>query len=261
MKTITLYLILLICGLSSCSVNKHPRHVTLEEDTTEHVFIEVPSETDSFEDIDLDGELPVSSSVRSVRSGNPVISSPSPNQATPIVTSTPKPTLQPNIKVDDEIRMGQISLHIPDTMKVGYTDTVIVRLTRSHTLVITSNMGTTSSKPIRTTSRMEVNIIDIDSAFKIVKNNKTRQLVDTAEYTEWIFYVTPVKSGNRKLNVVVSIVRGEDHKDIVFHDTVSILSNPKKEVAYFWNSNWKWFMSTILIPFIIWLYNRRKKKE
>lgn len=109
---------------------------------------------------------------------------------------------------------------------------------------------------------MEVEIVDPTSnSFLIVKNNSDVQLVDTTDYTEWVYNVTPNKSGRLKLNVIVSIIREKGKKQIVYFDNVYVKSNPVIVVETFWEKYWQWCFSTLIIPFGIWLWNRKKKRK
>jgi hypothetical protein len=164
-----------------------------------------------------------------------------------------------------EITNGQIIYKVPDTMQVMKKYYIIVRISRSSdNTQITENInGEVIHRSINTTSRMEVNLIDSYDAFKISKINAERQLVDST-YTEWKFSVIPLKPGINRLNLVVSIIKGDDVKQIVYSDEIFVRSNPPAQIKTFWYDNWKWSMEKILIPIITWLIGiwigKRKKK-
>jgi len=178
-----------------------------------------------------------------------------------------------NIKEDKFIKEtyknitnGQIIYKVPDTMQVMKNYDVIVRISKSSdNIQITENInGKITHKNITTSSRMEVNLIDASDAFKIKKINTDKQLVDST-YTEWRFSVMPIKSGTNKLNLVVSIIKDDDVKQIVYSDEIFVRSNPPAQIKTFWYDNWKWSMEKILIPIITWLIGiwigKRKKRR
>jgi hypothetical protein len=170
-------------------------------------------------------------------------------------------------KINHEITNGQIIYKVPDTMQVMKNYDVTVRISKSKDNIhITENInGKITQKNIITTSKMEVNLVDANGAFKITKINSDKQLVDST-YTEWKFSVTPIKSGINKLNLVVSIIKGDDVKQVVYSDEIYVKTNTPAQIKTFWYDNWKWSMEKILIPIIIWLFGvwwgkRSKRKE
>lgn len=167
-------------------------------------------------------------------------------------------------KINHEITNGQIIYKVPDTMQVMKNYDIIVRISKSKDNIhITENInGKITHKNIITTSKMEVNLVDANGAFKITKINTDKQLVDST-YTEWKFSVIPIKSGTNKLNLVVSIIKGEDIKQVVYSDEIYVKANAPAQIKTFWYDNWKWSMEKILIPVITWLFGMwwGKRKE
>lgn len=171
------------------------------------------------------------------------------------------------VRPDNEIKMGNLVYDIPDTMVVGKLYIIRIRINRDTSDKTISNglSPRSASAEIRTTYKMEVSVIDPsndgDKYFNITKSNENTQFVEDSGYTEWVYGITPIKSGRRKINLVISIIKGENKKQIVYLDEVWVKSNPVVAIKKGWNDNWKWLMTTIIIPLIIWLYNRRKKKD
>ena len=159
---------------------------------------------------------------------------------------------------------GHIVYKIPSEMLVRNTYEVIVRISKS-TIKITNNLnGVVKTSVIPITETMEVRVIDPspddNKMFSIVSDNKPVQLIENnSNVTQWTFNVTPLKSGNSKLKIVVSIVRNGVGKEVVYEDNVHIKSNIKKTVPFFITTYWQWLMSVIIIPLIGWLYKKYKK--
>ncbi len=80
-------------------------------------------------------------------------------------------------------------------------------------------------------------------------------------YTEWSWDVTPVKVGNSKLKIVVSVIRDNNKKDIVYEDTVDVEKDVIVQITFFFKKYWQVLMTSIAIPFIVWIYKRRKEKQ
>jgi len=170
--------------------------------------------------------------------------------------------------VNTETNLGQVVYKVPDTMQVMKNYEVIVRISKSQTNVeIHNNLnGKVFEKSIKTSNKMQVELIDpTGNSFKVTPVNIQKQLVDST-YTEWKFNVTPLKSGTNKLDLVISVFKDDDVKQIVYSDEIYVRSNPKAEIRSFWYENWKWFLEKILIPlsswiFGIWLGRKTKKKR
>jgi hypothetical protein len=168
------------------------------------------------------------------------------------------------IKSSERSGMGQIVYNIPDTMVIYSSYKVTVRISKSEsTIDIEKNLnGRVISSTLRVESRMEVKIIDPSGEnFRIVPINRERQLIEEREYTQWIFNIIPLKSGkDLKLDLVVSIIIGEDTKEIVYTDKILVKSNPTKQIKSWWERNWHWIIEVMLIPFGIWIWNFFREK-
>ncbi len=160
--------------------------------------------------------------------------------------------------------MGNFLYKVPDTMIVLNSYTIIARISKKlDTLIIEENInGKFTKEVIRIESRMEVDIIDRNGDnFIINKINSKRQIVEDGYYTEWIFNVTPLKYGELPLDIVVTIVRGDDIKEDVYTDLIIVKSNPVKQVEKWWNNHWIVLSELVIIPIIIWLFNLWRKRK
>ena len=101
---------------------------------------------------------------------------------------------------------------------------------------------------------MSVELIDpIGDIFQIKEVNIQKQLVDSS-YTEWKYNIMPLKSGQNKLDLVISIYKDDDVKQIVYSDDIYVQSNAPAQIKSFWYDNWKWSIETLIIPIITWLF-------
>jgi hypothetical protein len=160
--------------------------------------------------------------------------------------------------VNSQSDLGQVIYKVPDTMQVMKNYDIIVRISRSNTNVeISQNLnGKVITKSIKTSHTMQVELVDpTGECFKILEVNSQKQMVDSS-YTEWRFNVTPIKSGNNKLNLVVSIFKNDDVKQTVYSDEIYVQANAPAQIKSFWYENWKWSMEKIIIPILAWLFGR-----
>ena len=169
------------------------------------------------------------------------------------------------ISIDTNISIGQVVYQVPDTMIIFKEYRIIVRITKekniSNTLSgISSIDGNVSTSNIQVSNQMEVILkdesSDDDPSFKIKQVNSDQQIIDKTDYTEWIFNVTPIKNGEKRLDLVISIIKNDHKKQIVYSDKIIVKNSEILKIESFWSKYWQWIISTLLIPFIIWLYKR-----
>ena len=165
-----------------------------------------------------------------------------------------------NVNID-----GTIFYNIPDTMKFYNSYTITVRITKSHIISnMTNNLtGIIKQTIIPVTENMEVKLIDVNNAFTIVPNNSGIQLIDedSTTYTQWEWDVKPIKAGNNKLKIIVAIIKNDSRKETVYEDTILVKSNIFLSIKLFIIEYWQYLISTILLPFIIFLYNKYKENK
>lgn len=113
---------------------------------------------------------------------------------------------------------------------------------------------------------MEAKLIDLspkdNKAFDIQEQNEGVQLIENGDtYTEWSWGVTPIRLVNSKLEIVISVIRDGNKKDIVYEDTVEVEKDIKEQILFFLKKYWQVLMTSIAIPFGVWLYKNRKEKK
>lgn len=182
----------------------------------------------------------------------------------PTVFSSRAPSSIINIENNDDISNGRVLYQIPNKMKVGETKTVFLRLSRSNTNVeIYENLDSNFLESnIRTSSAMSVELIDPSpddkKMFYISKTNSQIQLVDSS-YTEWIWSVKAIRSGDAKLKIVVKIASDNIVKETVYQSDVKIKINPRYQILSFIEKWWMWLITTIIIPIVTWYFKNRGK--
>lgn len=161
---------------------------------------------------------------------------------------------------------GHVVYHIPPIMSVRDTYQVSLVISKTTLNIYEDFEGIVKTTTIPITETMEVKLIDPspmdDKTFSIVPDNEAEQLIeDGNEITKWTWNVTPLKSGGANLKIVVSIIKNGHKKETVYQDNIHVKTNPGKTIPIFIGKYWQWFLSTLIIPFGIWLYNRKKEKE
>jgi hypothetical protein len=101
------------------------------------------------------------------------------------------------------------------------------------------------------------------SSFSVNPLSSNIQNIEDKGYTEWAWLVTPLRSGKGHLKLIIKVRVDEDiQKDIVVFDKKIDVNPDRVYSVKIWISKyWQFLISTIIIPFIIWLFKRRKEKE
>jgi hypothetical protein len=252
----------LLLFLLSCSAKKSPSNIILTDSLASQVDGESTPDEASYEIEEVAASITVHHSKKAYAAKKEVIvdeveSHQNPNKAKATLAKPSKP------KID----IGKIVYKTPDTMTVYKKSIIVVRISKDATSEeIEANLGSFKQSTLSVSSSMSVELVDVaptdNPAFKIAKVNSDKQSIDSS-YTEWTFYVTPVKVGKNELNLVVSKFVGEDKKQVVYERTIYIKSNPIAQVETFWWQNWQFFLTALIIPFIVFLWKRfvDKKKD
>ena len=146
-------------------------------------------------------------------------------------------------------KTGSILYKIPHTMQLERESRCVVRLAFEEEAII-RNIELTGAvlKPVRVSEVMEVALVDPndDPAFEIREVNSTEQFLEKGDFTEWLFYVTPLRTGEYPLALrvsVVEVVAGKDRKkEIVLEETIQVVAESEddgyEETATFQNSGY-----------------------
>ncbi len=183
-------------------------------------------------------------------------------------------------QADNKIIRGLVAYSVPAEMTVGENYSIKIRITKDSTekktLIVgdhaipindTTVHSTITIESIRVSSVMSAALTsDSDDNFKITSKSTETQNIENFGYTEWDWNVMPLKSGDHNLKLVIKVRitsdEGSFFKDIVvFEKQVPIKSNASYSISKAIDKYWQWSLSTLIIPFFIWLYNRKKKKK
>mgnify|MGYP001565934752 CR=1 FL=1 len=163
---------------------------------------------------------------------------------------------------------GRVVYKIPEKMKIRDTYRVLVRIAKSKSTmsIYDSLKGTVRTSVIPITSTMEAKLIDPSpsdhKSFEIVTDNEAVQIIEDGEtYTEWSWNVTPIRVGNSNLKIVISIIRDGNKKDVVYEDSVEVEKDLPNQISFFFFKYWQWLLSTLIVPFGVWLYKKKKGEK
>jgi hypothetical protein len=136
---------------------------------------------------------------------------------------------------------GHLLQHIPSEMQLFKRTKCTLRLAFLEEDLLENFKMTADTviKSVRVAEVMEVELQDRNEepAFEITTPNNKEQFIDEDYYTEWIFYVKPIRGGQHQLTLVVSIleeVRGKERRrDVVLEEVVTIVADePVLDTVY-----------------------------
>lgn len=167
---------------------------------------------------------------------------------------------------------GDINYVVQDTMIIGVVNEVNVTISKGvdiKTIIkdvktfTESNLHTDS---IRISPIMRARLIDPSNGVNFIVTPKTNseQFLEVGDYTRWTWDVTPLKKGNDKLSLVVDVMYGDKIKSYQVYDgIIYVYSNETffEKITKFIRNNWQFILSSLLIPFGVFLYTKYKKKK
>lgn len=168
-----------------------------------------------------------------------------------------------NINAPTPKSTGTVFYNIPDTMDIKQTYTVTVRISKAKNIafMITDFKDTVKTAVVKTSSKMEVRLVDVNNSFTVVADNSGEQVIDSdsTTYTQWTWNVTPNKSGVNALKIVVACFDEQNNKkEIVYQDKILIKGSVEKATLGFFEEYWQYLLSTFIIPILLWLFKKKK---
>lgn len=134
-------------------------------------------------------------------------------------------------KTQEEDKRGEILYNVPDLMQLGHEEKCAVRIAFELEQLKREWEESPEDviKSIRVSEIMAVSLLNVDEndpPFTIRSFSETVQFLDKDDFTEWIFYVKPVKLGRFPLVLRVSVIEminnKEYKKDIVLEEEITV---------------------------------------
>ena len=168
-----------------------------------------------------------------------------------------------------QLLAGTVAFSTPDRMRLSESRVLGLLISPTLTaeqLAIDLRNRLRGSDEIRSESlqlapQMEAHIRG--DAFEIEQLTPVRQAVGKGTPTEWRWNITARKSGTHPLHLAISavlIVEGDRVPRLinVLDRAIEVEITPWQRIQQFSASNWQFIIGTVLIPFGVWLWTRRK---
>jgi hypothetical protein len=194
------------------------------------------------------------------------------------LSSLPQHIAVPLNKELDQLYPGRINHNIPERMKQGAETRVAARIIalRSETQEATAQadqriaksfgQGASPGEAIQVSITMKAELRAFEEDFRIEPQSSEEQIVDSVAPAEWVWGVTPKKSGRHRLRLtaiaVVKLEGAEKSKELpVFDKEVPV----EISYAYLVKENWKEIgaaiSSTGILGWIAARFQKRRKER
>lgn len=178
---------------------------------------------------------------------------------------------QPNSELESlienevkKLQEGRILYNIPEKMKVGRAERVVVRIEKAATDAFEKNLegsGNYEIDDIKVAPLMKVRLFG-DGKMQILEVSDPEQIVIGDYYSQWVWEVTPLKSGHTSISLVVSfkinipdqVDRYQDY--VLFDKQINVEINPLFSIRSFIENYWQWLVVTILVPAVTFIYKK-----
>jgi hypothetical protein len=173
--------------------------------------------------------------------------------------------VQTSIRNDAELKKlssGKVLFDTPHQMKVGASERVSVRIAKTITQDFFEGLIHTQESEIeniRTSRFMAVSLKGDD--FKVEALGNEEQIIEDNDFTQWDWKVVPLKSGNRKLWVSITIqVKAENEQARktlpVLEKEIPVKINPMYSIGTFVGQHWQWLTASAIIPVVGLLFKK-----
>jgi hypothetical protein len=167
--------------------------------------------------------------------------------------------------------MGRVLFACSSVMRVQTSERVEVRISGNPKEDIVAGLqerGVPVEAAAKIAPVMKVTLTpDESGVFEVKSLSESEQLVSGDGFSQWVWAVTPLKSGTHNLYLTVNAVVnvpgfGPQKREIpVLTKTVQVRADVTYSASQFWRSNWRWFTTTLLIPVGLWSWKKRSKPQ
>ncbi len=160
----------------------------------------------------------------------------------------------------ETLATGKLLIDVSQKMQVGVSENVNIRIAEAASqkfLYGVLNSQEAKIENIRTSRSMAVSLRGED--FRIQSLSDAEQIIEE-NYTQWQYKVVPLKSGNPKLLVVITIrfENEETRRTLpVVEQAVIVRSNMIYSIKAFVLQYWQWLIASAIIPIVGLLLTKR----
>jgi hypothetical protein len=187
-------------------------------------------------------------------------------QSTPIAKA--KPTKTSADEVLNQLTLASVAFVIPDRATLG--DRLKAELLIDFTEAAKdlerklSLEGTTASGEILVSKIVTAKIFAPE--FSVINITPEKQALSKLSNTKWNWELVPLKAGNHEVTLSISAhvkVDGTSAERYIgtYNKRIAIKVTPTQVMGSWFNRNWQWLASTLIVPFAIWRWQKRKRRK
>jgi Divergent InlB B-repeat domain len=194
----------------------------------------------------------------------------------PTTTAPPPVTTIPGTAADvvsnavRQLPTAFVAFNVPRTL--GRKETATIQLLLSPTSKSIgelkerlSEAGDRIGDRVKYSSTMEATLLSQDFDITPV-DNESRKFVPSDQVTEWLWQVTPKRTGTLRLYLslyaIIDVAGREGPVKVgTFHRTLTIDVAWTQRAGDFVKGNWQWLWTAVLVPVGLWAAGRRKRPK
>ncbi|HKK77345.1 MAG TPA: hypothetical protein VJ953_19865 [Saprospiraceae bacterium] len=130
-----------------------------------------------------------------------------------------------NFEENREIKKGHVLYQVPETMQLNEDTRCLVRIAFDKVMLVEDidlDENTEFRADVRISDYMKVEIIDpsAEPVFVIRSTSEPIQFIDQDTFTEWRFYVKPLKAGKHTLELKINVILQINDREVVREKTL-----------------------------------------
>lgn len=170
--------------------------------------------------------------------------------------------------ITKQLFKAAIAFVVPDTALVGQTIKAQLLIDpekeASALAAELTKAGKKSSGTITVSNVVKASITAPE--FTVTAITEEEQAIIGGTSTEWLWSLTPKRSGTHDINLTVTAIlkvdgRESKHQLKTFEKQIQIKVKPGQVILDWFKSYWQWLTSTLVIPAVLWLWGKRKKSR
>lgn len=123
--------------------------------------------------------------------------------------------------------------------------------------------GVATSRDIKVSRVVKATITAPD--FDVTRITDEEQILTDDQSTEWLWSLAPRSAGSHEVSLTVTAIittagRESRHHIKTFEKTMTIAITPAQVLQDWWSRYWQWVVSTLILPFGLWLYKKKLTK-
>ena len=180
----------------------------------------------------------------------------------------PPPPNDPVEEAWEKLRKGRIAYNPSEEMTQGRPELIRVRITQHSEIVLPEGLKNAVVEEIPVSWAVTAELVEgSKNAFLIQPLSTPRQAL-AGEYTDWLWRVTPLQSGDLMLILKVTALldakdRPIESRDVLVKEaSINVHADHAWQLHRFWSETWQYLLaSPLVVGTILWIVRRLRSSE